>query len=495
MREMLGALRAKKTWGPGQDAEAELLGGSGPHDLLTSSPSATALANVAGASMASAMEAGRGPEKHAERVQVGACRTSPAPQQVVHPCSSHGELRPSKMVHRGSQPLQSCHLCAQSTQMRTQVAAMASGLGDHTGLLAPPSARVPGAKARSRWRHPDGSWEWRECVVAQPSSDGAFYVVRWEGEGPGGWAALGGPWRGLLGGTFLAHVAHHNRGSPQAMHEPTWGRPPNNCAPSGGVKSVSRFNILFEGETEATLEALRAAALEHQKKMRSLGLHRSAMDALPDEDAPPMDASMMAAILARVGGAWEEGGPQLQPGSQEAGHGAGTSPSSGLHSPLRASAAAPSRGGATGPSSPLRASTAAAGGRGDQRAGVGAPDLLLQLSRVTLHHSMGVADSQAGVAAAGYIGAAPPPPRPHPITAGTAAPTSVLPVRVMGWRLGHDEAWHKFQHASVPEQLLEALQEANRQYAITHNRLAYRAAFAKETGLQVGLQHCRFSSC
>ena len=48
-----------------------------------------------------------------------------------------------------------------------------------------------------------------------------------------------------------------------------------------------------------------------------------------------------------------------------------------------------------------------------------------------------------------------------------------------------DEAWHRCLFPDAESRLRDALEEAALEYAATHNKLAYHAAFARETGMQV----------
>jgi hypothetical protein len=49
---------------------------------------------------------------------------------------------------------------------------------------------------------------------------------------------------------------------------------------TGGIKTVSRFNLLLEGETEAELAALRARAQEFQRAQQQLDMHASKVSVL-----------------------------------------------------------------------------------------------------------------------------------------------------------------------------------------------------------------------
>lgn len=71
---------------------------------------------------------------------------------------------------------------------------------------------------------------------------------------------------------------------------------------SGQVKTVSRFNVLFPGETEAGLLQLREAALRYQKQLQQLVDHRRRMEGVPPADAPVLPTALANSILNRVGG-------------------------------------------------------------------------------------------------------------------------------------------------------------------------------------------------
>jgi hypothetical protein len=64
-----------------------------------------------------------------------------------------------------------------------------------------------------------------------------------------------------------------------------------------------------------------------------------------------------------------------------------------------------------------------------------------------------------------------------------------------GWKLGLDEAWRKFVYGGAEARLRGALEEAAEEFAVTHNRLAYRAAFVKETGIKVPHRHACLLNC
>jgi hypothetical protein len=49
------------------------------------------------------------------------------------------------------------------------------------------------------------------------------------------------------------------------------------------------------------------------------------------------------------------------------------------------------------------------------------------------------------------------------------------------------QGWHRFTHHEAAHLLALAVQDAAREYEAAHNKMAYRAAFARETGLQVCL--------
>lgn len=70
---------------------------------------------------------------------------------------------------------------------------------------------------------------------------------------------------------------------------------------AGKTKTVSRFNILFEGEREEGLEQLRAGAVEHQRRLRSQMQFNAARDSIPLEAAPLLPHRMQANIVERVG--------------------------------------------------------------------------------------------------------------------------------------------------------------------------------------------------
>ncbi len=108
-----------------------------------------------------------------------------------------------------------------------------------------PACRPPGCPARSKWFFPDGSSEWRDCNVVQASPDGAVYSIRWQQTGEDARRALPRP---------ACEPASASRRLSGA-----WGS--STLVRAGGIKTVSRFNILFEGETEDLLTSLRKTAL------------------------------------------------------------------------------------------------------------------------------------------------------------------------------------------------------------------------------------------
>ncbi|GIM02916.1 hypothetical protein Vretimale_7712, partial [Volvox reticuliferus] len=136
--------------------------------------------------------------------------------------------------------------------LRSTVALSAVLTADQTGLLGSGNInRGVGANAYSRWFRPDGTSKWKPCVVTAVSEDGTAFVIEWL----------------------------HIRKS----------------------KTVSRFNILFDGESESALTELRNAALEHQRRLQQQLEFNAARDSVPLSAAPLLTDGMVEGIVRRLG--------------------------------------------------------------------------------------------------------------------------------------------------------------------------------------------------
>ena len=71
--------------------------------------------------------------------------------------------------------------------------------------------------------------------------------------------------------------------------------------PADKPKTVSRFNVLFEGEREAGLQELRNAALEHHKRLHVQIQYNAARDAMPLTAAPTLQGDTVGGIMQRIG--------------------------------------------------------------------------------------------------------------------------------------------------------------------------------------------------
>ncbi|PNH12051.1 hypothetical protein TSOC_001046 [Tetrabaena socialis] len=137
--------------------------------------------------------------------------------------------------------------------LRTTAALSAVLTADHTGVLGSGSVihRGPGAVARSRWFRGDGTFEWLSVAVTAASEDGTTFAITW---------------------------LHDRKG-----------------------KTVSRFNILFDGESEEGLDELRRAALEHQRRLQQQLQYNAARDSVPLSAAPALHEAMLEGIVNRLG--------------------------------------------------------------------------------------------------------------------------------------------------------------------------------------------------
>ncbi len=206
---------------------------------------------------------------------------------------------------------------------------------------------------------------------------------------------------------------------------------------TGGIKTVTRFNILFDGESETGLSELRKVARRHQKKLQLLTVHRNKISELPGFDALQMPSDMADTIIARVGGT----GPFTSRRRKREGSSDGY-----------AAAAEP----ADAPAAPASVART-----------------FLQLHQADQRKKLGLPVSSPERAA----------PAADPAGSAMAAAHERA---YTGWRLGLDDAWHKCVFPNAQARLKGALQEAAEEFAFTHNKLAYQAAFTRETGLQVG---------
>ncbi|KAJ9505143.1 hypothetical protein QJQ45_023730 [Haematococcus lacustris] len=240
-----------------------------------------------------------------------------------------------------------------------------------------------------------------------------------------------------------------------------WSRPCSALLLAGGVKTVSRFNILFNGETEAALSLLQQAALSHQQKLQEVEQHRRNIQSLPADEAVSLPQPMARRILQRLG----------------------VQPAASLH---------PSR-------SEVSVGSATAVGRGSTRATLPATQagrddagtasrLFLELDQLNISGKFGLSAGRgpgsslvnASVAATAA-------------TAATAAASSVAAIQALarhlghysGWSPGRNETWRRFVMTDAGVHVAAALREVLAEFAATHNQLAYRAAFEKQTGVQL----------
>ncbi|GIL68856.1 hypothetical protein Vafri_22076, partial [Volvox africanus] len=136
--------------------------------------------------------------------------------------------------------------------LRSTVALSAVLTADQTGLLGGGNInRGVGAQAYSRWFRPDGTSKWKPCVVTAVSEDGTAFAIEW------------------------LHIRK--------------------------TKTVSRFNILFDGESETALKELRNAALEHQRRLQQQLEFNAARDSVPLSAAPLLTDGMVGGIVRRLG--------------------------------------------------------------------------------------------------------------------------------------------------------------------------------------------------
>ncbi|GLI62196.1 hypothetical protein VaNZ11_004788, partial [Volvox africanus] len=136
--------------------------------------------------------------------------------------------------------------------LRSTVALSAVLTADQTGLLGGGNInRGVGAQAYSRWFRPDGTSKWKPCIVTAVSEDGTAFAIEW------------------------LHIRK--------------------------TKTVSRFNILFDGESEAALQELRNAALEHQRRLQQQLEFNAARDSVPLSAAPLLTDGMVEGIVRRLG--------------------------------------------------------------------------------------------------------------------------------------------------------------------------------------------------
>ena len=119
---------------------------------------------------------------------------------------------------------------------------------------------------------------------------------------------------------------------------------------------MSRFNILFEGESEDGLSELRNAALEHQRRLQQQLQYNAARDSVPLSAAPMLTDDTLEGIVRRLGmDYWDVLPPLPQQGQDGEELGAPASPAAGagrnaVAAAQRVAAAAAAAGGRSVPS-------------------------------------------------------------------------------------------------------------------------------------------------
>lgn len=118
--------------------------------------------------------------------------------------------------------------------------------------------RPLGSLAVSRWFNPDGSSEWRRCILQGCPNDASSFIIQWT-EGPG----------------------------------------------DGKTKEVSRLNILFDDEDEESLVRLHEAAVNLKLAKDEVQKQAQLADQVPRFDVPDIPPQVAGGIFSRVGGKYE----------------------------------------------------------------------------------------------------------------------------------------------------------------------------------------------